>query len=55
MSKGTREQKKMITMMFAKKTHVKSVRDRSDANAVARRRRIEQFEEDRRTAAEFTL
>jgi hypothetical protein len=54
MSKPTDEQKQSITMMFAKKTH-KVIQDRSDMSAVARRRRIEELEEQKRLDAEFAF
>ncbi|KGJ86419.1 PA3496 family putative envelope integrity protein [Colwellia psychrerythraea] len=54
MSKPTDEQKQSITMIFAKKTH-KVTRDRSDMAAVARRRRIEALEEQKRLDADFAF
>ena len=52
MSQPTHEQKQLITMIFAKKTQRKVIQDRSDMAAVARRRRIEEFEEEKRFALE---
>jgi len=55
MSQPTHEQKQLITMMFAKKTQRKANQDRSDMAAVARRRRIEALEDQRRFDAEFSF
>jgi len=54
-SQRTYEQKQLITMMFAKKTQSKKAQDRSDMASVARRRRIEALEEQKRFDAEFAL
>lgn len=53
MSQPTYEQKQLITMMFAKKTKQKPTQERSDLAAVARRRRIEELEEQKRFEMEL--
>jgi hypothetical protein len=55
MSQRTIEQKQLITLMFAKKTSGKKAQDRSDMASVARRRRIEEIEENKRIALECGL
>jgi len=55
MSQRTYEQKQLLTQLFARKTKRKAKTTMEDAQAVTRRRRIEELEEQKRFDLEYSF